>query len=160
MGPSPCCATSVKRDAPPVISNSHRESVGFHFLLTPPRSPRLHSSRGGGRGGFTCPKSPQRQWHQRKLFLRLQWSCSGKVRFGSLCMVPPGGGGRGVHLLAVPSEERGGCCAFLGDCPGGVPPTGVDRCRAVVTLSGDDFSVQWSLCPKETRRQHRVLWTR
>ena len=57
MGPSPCCATSVKREAPPVISNSHHESVGFQFLLTPPPLPLGCTVPGAGGGGGLLQKS-------------------------------------------------------------------------------------------------------
>ena len=62
--------------------------------LTAPQRPRpLHSLPSGRGRTVTCPKSPQCQKLRRKIFLWLQWSCSGKVGFG--CSRMEGGGSFG-----------------------------------------------------------------
>ena len=64
-------------------------------------------------GGVTCPKSLRCQRRPRKN-LPPEWSCGGKVRFGSSRMPPAPS-----HLVTGPPGGWGDRRAFWGDCPRG-----------------------------------------
>ena len=85
-----------------------KEQGGVRSIITP--VPCIPCEDSGGT--VTCPKGPRRR---RQFFLRLRWSCSGKVRFGSSCM----SGGGGGHLVTVPPRDWEGRRAFWGEPPQG-----------------------------------------